>query len=104
MLNYLALEALDAIIRAGSFENAAEALHISPSAVSQRIAKLERHVSARLVIRGTPCRATDEGALLIQHLEKVRLMESELAEHAPEIAFLCKRENSLNQRSKPDQF
>ncbi|UWU25911.1 LysR family transcriptional regulator (plasmid) [Rhizobium sp. CB3060] len=88
MLNYLALEALDAVIRTGSFEKAAIALSITASAVSQRIAKLERHVSARLIVRGTPCKATDEGAILIKHLEKVRLMERELATYAPEIASL----------------
>lgn len=88
MLNYPALEGLDAVIRTGSFEKAAEALDITASAVSQRIAKLERLVSARLIERTTPCRATEEGALLIQHLEKVRFMERELAKHAPEIAAL----------------
>ncbi|MCV9999318.1 LysR family transcriptional regulator [Pararhizobium sp. YC-54] len=86
MLNYPALEALDAIIRLGSFEKAAEALDISASAISQQIAKLEKHAATRLIVRGAPCRATDEGKLLIQHLEKVRFMERELAKYAPAIA------------------
>lgn len=88
MLNYLALEVLEAIIRTGSFEKAAQVLDITASAVSQRIAKLERQVGARLIVRATPCRATDEGALLIQHLENVRFMERQLAKNAPEIASL----------------
>lgn len=88
MLNYLALEALEAVIRLGSFEKAAEALNVTASDVSQRVIKLEKHVSSLLIVRGTPCRPTDEGALLIQHLEKVRFMERELVKHAPELSRL----------------
>ena len=40
MLDYAALSALAAVIREGSFERAAGALHVSPSAVSQRIRAL----------------------------------------------------------------
>ena len=41
MLDYAALAALAAVIREGSFEKAATALHVTPSAVSQRIRALE---------------------------------------------------------------
>ncbi|WP_245571393.1 LysR family transcriptional regulator [Neorhizobium alkalisoli] len=85
VLNYPAIEALDAVIRAGSFEKAAETLHISASAISQRITKLEHHVSAQLIIRGKPCMVTPEGQVLLQHLERVRLLEGELAKWVPEI-------------------
>ncbi|TGR65709.1 LysR family transcriptional regulator [bacterium M00.F.Ca.ET.194.01.1.1] len=93
MLDYLAIEALDTVIRTGTFQKAAEALHISASAVSQRIAKLELKLSARLIIRGTPCRATDEAMMLMGHLEKVRQLECELVQSVPEIDTLLQPNN-----------
>jgi len=44
MLDYAALSALAAVIREGSFERAAQALFVTPSAVSQRIRSLEERV------------------------------------------------------------
>ena len=41
MLDYDALSALAAVVREGSFERAAQALHVTPSAISQRIRQLE---------------------------------------------------------------
>ena len=41
MLDYAALSALAAVLREGSFERAARALHVTPSAVSQRVRALE---------------------------------------------------------------
>ena len=41
MLDYAALNALCAVVREGSFERAARALHVTPSAISQRIRLLE---------------------------------------------------------------
>ena len=46
MLDYSALSALAAVIREGSFERAAFALHVTPSAVSQRIKLLEERLGA----------------------------------------------------------
>jgi LysR family transcriptional regulator (chromosome initiation inhibitor) len=57
MLDYAALSALAAVVREGSFERAAQALlHVTPSAVSQRIRLLEERVGCALVVRGQPCR------------------------------------------------
>ncbi|MEL7214515.1 MAG: LysR family transcriptional regulator ArgP [Pseudomonadota bacterium] len=79
MLDYSALEALGAIIRTGSFDRAAASLGVTASAISQRIRGLEERHGARLVLRGTPCTATAEGARLIRHLEEVRMLEQALA-------------------------
>lgn len=79
MLDYPALEAVSAIVREGSFERAAAALGITPSAVSQRVRGLEERLGAVLVVRGQPCRATDLGAQLCAHIDKVRLLEADLA-------------------------
>ena len=41
MFDYAALEALATVLREGSFERAARRLHVTPSAISQRIKQLE---------------------------------------------------------------
>jgi LysR family transcriptional regulator (chromosome initiation inhibitor) len=70
-------EALLAVIDSGSFEQAALLLHLTPSAVSQRISALESELGTPLVIRSKPCRATREGERLVQYLRRSRLLEAE---------------------------
>jgi LysR family transcriptional regulator (chromosome initiation inhibitor) len=79
MLDYPGLAALAAVVREGGFDRAAAALGVTPSAVSQRIRALEERMGAVLVARGSPPRATDAGARLCAHLERVRLLEADLA-------------------------
>lgn len=86
MLDYDALAALAAVIREGSFDRAARALHVTPSAVSQRVRLLEERMGCALVIRGQPCRPTDTGRRLCQHVDHVRLMEQELQQAMPALA------------------
>ena len=86
MLDYAALSALTAVIREGSFERAALALHVTPSAVSQRIRLLEERVGCALVIRDQPCRATETGRRLCRHVDRVRLLEQELQGTLPALA------------------
>ena len=86
MLDYAALSALAAVIREGSFERAALALHVTPSAVSQRIRLLEERVGCALVVRGQPCKPTQTGRRLCQHVDRVRLLEQELQGTLPAMA------------------
>lgn len=86
MLDYAALAALAAVIREGSFERAARALHVTPSAISQRIRQLEERVGCALVIRDQPCRATDTGRRLCRHVDHVRLLEQDLHGELPALA------------------
>jgi LysR family transcriptional regulator, chromosome initiation inhibitor len=86
MLDYSALSALAAVIREGSFERAALALHVTPSAVSQRVRLLEERVGCALVVRDQPCRATETGRRLCQHVDRVRLLEQELQGTLPALA------------------
>lgn len=85
MLDYASLSALAAVIREGSFERAARALHVTPSAISQRIRQLEEKVGCALVIRGQPCVATEAGQRLCHHVDRVRLLEQELHAALPNI-------------------
>lgn len=86
MLDYSALSALAAVIREGNFERAALALHVTPSAVSQRIRQLEERVGCALVVRDQPCRPTPTGRRLCQHVDRVRLLEQELQGTLPALA------------------
>jgi LysR family transcriptional regulator, chromosome initiation inhibitor len=71
-------EAFLAVVEAGSFEQAAGRLHLTPSAVSLRVRSLEERLGQPLVVRGRPCRATRTGQQVLQHLRRTRLMEDDL--------------------------
>jgi LysR family transcriptional regulator, chromosome initiation inhibitor len=55
------LSALASVLDEGSFDAAAAALHLTPSAVSQRIKALERSAGQVLVRRARPATATEAG-------------------------------------------
>lgn len=70
-------EALLAVIDSGSFELAAQLLHLTPSAVSQRVSALESALGSTLIVRSKPCRTTPTGQRLVQYLRRSRLLEAE---------------------------
>lgn len=77
------LTAFAAVIELGSFDAAAERLHVTPSAISQRIKSLEQRVGQVLVVREKPCRATAAGIPLLRLAAQTAILESEaLAETA----------------------
>jgi LysR family transcriptional regulator (chromosome initiation inhibitor) len=71
------LAALAAVIEFGSFDAAAERLHITPSAVSQRIKALEQRVGQVLVVREKPCKPTAAGVPLLRLAAQTAMLESE---------------------------
>lgn len=80
MLNLERLRTLDALARHGSVGGAAAGLHVTTSAVSQQMAKLEREVGQQLVARnGRGIRLTDAGRLLADHAARI-LSQVELAQ------------------------
>lgn len=83
MLETALLATVAAVVREGSFERAARALSLTPSAVSQRIRLLEERVGAVLVVRGQPCTPTAAGARLCRHAETVALLEEGLHRDMP---------------------
>lgn len=78
------LSALAAIVDTGTFDAAARALHVTPSAISQRIRSLESAAGQVLVTRSTPCRPTAAGEALLRLARQSRLLwdeaRAELAE------------------------
>jgi LysR family transcriptional regulator (chromosome initiation inhibitor) len=75
--NPAAVEALVAIVDHGTFDAAARALHVTPSAVSQRVRALVREVGQVVVRRGTPCVPTEAGAALVRLGRQTRLLDDE---------------------------
>jgi LysR family transcriptional regulator (chromosome initiation inhibitor) len=71
------LQALAAAIDEGSFDAAATALHLTPSAVSQRIKALESSVGSVLVRRSKPTEVTDAGRAYLRLARQVDLLVSE---------------------------
>ncbi|WKG04098.1 LysR family transcriptional regulator ArgP [Mycolicibacterium sp. HK-90] len=71
------LAAFAAVVELGSFDAAAQRLHVTPSAISQRIKALEQRVGQVLVVREKPCTATVAGAPLLRLAAQTALLESE---------------------------
>ena len=74
------LAALAAIVEHGTFEAAARAQRLTPSAVSQRVRALEAAVGQVLVQRTSPCRPTAAGEVLLRLARQHQLLAAE-ADH-----------------------
>ncbi|ADP83144.1 LysR family transcriptional regulator ArgP [Pseudofrankia inefficax] len=74
------LATLVAIVELGSFDAAARHLHLTPSAVSQRIRALESAAGQVLVRRSLPCRPTTAGEALLRLARQTRLLHAEAVE------------------------
>jgi LysR family transcriptional regulator (chromosome initiation inhibitor) len=71
------LAAFAAVVELGSFDAAATRLHVTPSAISQRIKALEQRVGQVLVVREKPCTATQAGVPLLRLAAQTELLEAE---------------------------
>lgn len=76
-MDAIQLATFQAVVEEGSFEAAARALHVTPSAVSQRIKALERSVGQVLVRRAKPSEPTEAGKALVRFASQVALLERE---------------------------
>ena len=81
-----ALECLAAIVEEGGFERAAQRLHVTQSAVSQRLRALEAQVGSVLIVRSRPLKATSAGQLLLRHAKQLRLLRVDLERDLQELA------------------
>lgn len=73
------LDALVAVVDTGTFAAAARELGVTQSAVSQRIRALEKAAGRVVVVRATPCHATETGQELVRIGRQVRLLDQEAA-------------------------
>ncbi|MBU3917191.1 LysR family transcriptional regulator ArgP [bacterium] len=93
MIDYKLLEAMATVIKEGGFDKAAQKLHITQSAVSQRVKLLEEQTGQILLARTTPPAATSAGHRLLKHYLKVKWLERDLFEQSS--ASMDKRMESL---------
>ncbi|KAB1440920.1 LysR family transcriptional regulator ArgP [Pseudodesulfovibrio senegalensis] len=78
MLDYKLLEAMAAVVDEGGFERAARVLHLTQSAVSQRVKLLEEQSGQILLVRSHPPQPTEAGMRLLKHCRQVRRLEDDL--------------------------
>ena len=71
--------ALAKIADGGSLDAAARALHLTPSAVSQRLRALEGAAGRVLVVRSRPVRMTEHGERLLRLARQIVLLEQDAA-------------------------
>ncbi|OJF11402.1 LysR family transcriptional regulator ArgP [Couchioplanes caeruleus] len=81
-LDPVQLATFQAVIEHGSFDAAARMLHVTPSAVSQRIKALEQVVGQVLVRRARPCVPTGAGRPLVRLGGQLALLEAEALDAA----------------------
>lgn len=77
MLDGDQLEALSAVVAEGTFDAAARTLHVTPSAVSQRIKALETSVGRVLLVRSRPVRPTPSGRALLRAARQIQVATAE---------------------------
>lgn len=75
----VAVRTVAAVVEAGTFDGAARALHVTPSAVSQRVKALEETIGQRLLVRTTPVRPTAAGEVLLRYARRLALLDEDAA-------------------------
>src|SRR5918996_276470 len=89
MLDVRRMRVLREVVASGSFSAAAEALHLSQSAVSQQVAALEREVGQPLLERTSAGpKLTPAGQTLVAHADAVIARLEEAERELAEIAGL----------------
>ncbi|GIG91672.1 LysR family transcriptional regulator ArgP [Plantactinospora endophytica] len=76
-LQFEQLRTFVAVVDHGSFEAAARRLHVTPSAISQRMKALESTVGRVLVERGRPTRPTPSGQIVLRLARQVALLATD---------------------------
>ncbi|MFH9712481.1 LysR family transcriptional regulator ArgP [Streptomyces luteogriseus] len=63
------------VVDEGTFDAAAAALHVTPSAISQRVKALEQRTGRVLLLRTKPVRPTESGEVLVRLARQVARLE-----------------------------
>lgn len=69
-----------AVVDEGTLDAAAATLHVTPSAVSQRIKTLEQRVGRVLLLRTKPVRLTDDGQVVVRFARQLAQLERDVHE------------------------
>ena len=76
-LDLAQLRALDATVTAGTLDGAARALHVTPSAISQRLRALEAATGRVLLVRSKPVQVTESGQPVLRLARQVALLAAD---------------------------
>jgi LysR family transcriptional regulator, chromosome initiation inhibitor len=68
------LQALQAAVDTGTLDGAAQRLHVTPSAISQRIKALETTIGRALLVRSRPVTTTPAGERVLTATRNIRLI------------------------------
>ncbi|WP_396667828.1 LysR family transcriptional regulator ArgP [Microbacterium sp. R86528] len=68
-------ETLLAVVQEGTLDAAAKRLHVTPSAVSQRIKALETQLGRVVLVRAKPARTTEAGTAVVRFAREIALLE-----------------------------
>lgn len=104
MLDYRGIEALYTVQELQSFESAAKKLHITQSAVSQRIKGLETYYGEPVLIRTLPYKPTPIGESLISHYKRICMLEESLKQQLAHAAIKPHVSIALNRDSLETWF
>lgn len=80
------LRALRAAVDAGTLDGAARDLHVTPSAISQRLKALEQATGRVLLVRSRPVRVTDHGRAVLRLAREVELLAADTARELADAA------------------
>jgi LysR family transcriptional regulator (chromosome initiation inhibitor) len=73
------LEALAAAVSEGTFDAAARVLHVTPSAISQRVKALETSIGRVLVTRTRPVQPTPSGQTLLRLARQIQILTADVS-------------------------
>lgn len=80
-MDLLQLQALTAAVDGGTFDAAARALHVTPSAISQRIRALENSVGGVLLTRSKPITPTSAGITYLRLARQIEALAADASAH-----------------------
>lgn len=85
-LDLAQLRALRATVDAGTLEAAARELHITPSAISQRLKALEQTTGRVLLVRSRPVHVTESGRAVLRLARELELLAADTARELADAA------------------
>lgn len=84
-----ALKYFEVVYKTGSIRAASEILHVSPSAISRKLAQLESKLDVRLMDRmGRGIKITESGLRLAEYIQDVNQLQNSLISHISELENL----------------
>ena len=98
------LRTLRAVVEHGTLDAAASALHVTPSAISQRVKALETSAGQVLLVRSKPARATPAGETVLRMARQVELLAADTSAELAQAGALPRLAVAVNADSLATWF